>query len=407
MNVSHQAAGKEWDGQHIETLLIHGGAHHNTTRAVVPPIWQTSTYKAPQQPEDFAELASKINPKEFYSRYGNPTNAQVQEILATLEGAEASVLNASGMGAIAAAILSTVRAGGHIIAQSSLYAGTMTLLRDMMPKFNIETTFVDQTCIEAFRKAIRPNTQLIYVETPSNPLMRLTDLRAVAELAKSYGITTMCDNTFATPLAQRPIDYGIDLVLHSATKYLGGHSDLTAGAACGRAHLVEQIWRTSVVLGSALSAFDSWLLLRGLRTLSLRVQKACETAEKLAAYLEAHPKIACVHHPSLPSHPQHKLACEQMRNFTAMMSFEVKGDTPEEQYERAQRLICALRLAHHAVSLGGVESLIVHPASMWSAQYTAEQRKEAGISAGLVRFSTGIEACSDLMDDFEQALSVV
>ncbi len=406
MNVLHQAREEEKNGLDIETLLIHGGAHHNTTRAVVPPIWQTSTYKAPAQPEDFAELASAINPKEFYSRYGNPTNAQVQEILASLEGAETALLTASGMGAIAAAILSTVRAGGHIVAQHSLYAGTMALLRDTMPKFNIETTFVDQTCMDAFRHAIRPNTQLIYVETPSNPLMMLTDLKAVAALAKSYGIITMCDNTFATPLAQRPIDYGIDLVLHSATKYLGGHSDLTAGAVCGKAHLVEQIWKTTIVLGSSLSAFDSWLLLRGLRTLALRVQKACATAEKLAAYLDAHPKIARVYHPSLPSHPQHKLACEQMRNFTAMMSFEVKGETPQEQYERAQRLIGAMKLARHAVSLGGVESLIVHPASMWRAQYTDQQRTDAGLRAGLVRFSTGIEACHDLIDDFEQALSV-
>lgn len=405
MSASHHAADTTHAERHLETELIHGGERHNTTRAVVPPIWQTSTYKAPDAPEDFAELASSINPKEFYSRYGNPTNAQAQEILAKLEGADAAALAASGMGAISAAILSVVSAGGHIVAQSALYAGTLALLRDMLPKFGIETTFVDQTRIEAFETALRPNTQLIYVETPSNPLMILTDLKAVAKLAKARGITTFCDNTFATPLAQRPLEHGIDLSLHSATKYLGGHSDLTAGAACGNARLIEQIWKTTVLLGCALSSFDSWLLLRGLRTLSLRVEKASATAEKLAAYLEAHPKIARVYHPSLLSHPQHRLARAQMHGFTAMMSFEVKGETPEAQYQNAQTLIRSMKLAVNAVSLGGVESLIVHPASMWSAQYTPAQREAAGISAGLVRFSVGIEACDDLIADFEQALS--
>ncbi|PIO48261.1 MAG: methionine gamma-lyase [[Chlorobium] sp. 445] len=405
MSASQHTTHRLHSTRSVETELIHGGEQHNTTRAVVPPIWQTSTYKAPESADDFAELASAINPKEFYSRYGNPTNAQVQEILAKLEGAETAVLAASGMGAISAAILSVVSAGGHIVAQTSLYAGTFALLRDLLPRFGIETTFVDQTRIEAFEAALRPNTQLIYVETPSNPLMTLTDLKAVATLAKVHGITTFCDNTFATPLAQRPLEHGIDLSLHSATKYLGGHSDLTAGAACGNAHLIERIWKTTVLLGCALSSFDSWLLLRGLRTLSLRVQKASANAAQLAAYLEAHPKIARVHHPSLPSHPQHQLAREQMHGFTAMMSFEVKGATPEEQYHKAQTLIGSMKLAVNAVSLGGVESLIVHPASMWHAQYTAEQRDAAGISAGLVRFSAGIEACSDLIADFEQALS--
>lgn len=392
---------------HIETLLIHGGEFHNTTRAVVPPIWQTSTYKAPDDATAFAELARSHNPKEFYSRYGNPTNAQVQEILANLEGAEAAVLTASGMGAISAAVLAVVRAGGHIVTQTALYAGTLVLFRDVLPSFGIETTFVEQTDLEAFRAAVRPNTQLIYVETPANPLMTLTDLRAIASLAHEHGIFTICDNTFATPLVQQPLQLGIDAVVHSATKFLGGHSDLTAGVVCGSQSFIEAVWKKTLILGCALSAFDSWLLLRGLRTLALRIRQANETANALAAYLHTHPKIACVHHPSLPSHPQYALACQQMRGFTAMLSFEVKGHSELEQFQKAQAVIRTMKLATNAVSLGGVESLVVHPASMWSAQYTAEQLTAAGIRAGLVRVSVGLEHPDDLLQDFAQALDTI
>ncbi|MDW8465343.1 MAG: aminotransferase class I/II-fold pyridoxal phosphate-dependent enzyme [Chloroherpetonaceae bacterium] len=319
---------------HIETLLIHGGEWHNTTRAVVPPIWQTSTYKAPDDADAFAELARSPNPKEFYSRYGNPTSAQVQEILAQLEGAEAAVLTASGMGAISSAVLAVVKAGGHIVSQTSLYAGTLTLFRDVLPALGIETTFVEQTDAQAFEQAIRPNTQLLYVETPANPLMKLTDLQAVATIAKSKGIFTLCDNTFATPLVQQPLQWGIDAVVHSATKFLGGHSDLTAGVVCGSKAFIEAVWKKTVILGCALSAFDAWLLLRGLRTLSLRVRQANETAAKLAAYLHSHPKVACVYHPSLPSHPQHALACKQMQGFTAMLSFELRGRSEQERFSK-------------------------------------------------------------------------
>ncbi|MCS7210614.1 MAG: PLP-dependent transferase, partial [Chloroherpetonaceae bacterium] len=229
----------------------------------------------------------------------------------------------------------------------------------------------------------------------------------VATIAKSKGIFTLCDNTFATPLVQQPLQWGIDAVVHSATKFLGGHSDLTAGVVCGSKAFIEAVWKKTVILGCALSAFDAWLLLRGLRTLSLRVRQANETAAKLAAYLHSHPKVACVYHPSLPSHPQHALACKQMQGFTAMLSFELRGRSEQERFRKAQAVIGAMKLATNAVSLGGVESLVVHPASMWSAQYTPEQLVAAGIPSGLVRVSVGLEHADDLLRDFAQALEQV
>ncbi|MBC8044165.1 MAG: PLP-dependent transferase [Rhizobacter sp.] len=392
---------------HPDTLLIHAGDEHNLTAAVVPPIWQTSTYKAPSLPEDFSTLASSVNPAHFYSRHGNPTNDQVQAILARLEHTETSLVTASGMGAITAAVLSVVKSGDHIVTQSSLYAATVLLFRNLLSKFDVSVSYVDQTDVAAFEAALQPNTTLIYVETPSNPSMKLTDLAAIARLAKSRGVMTMCDNTFASPVNQRPADFGIDLVLHSATKYLGGHSDLTAGAVCGSEKTVEAAWRTMIITGASLASFDSWLLLRGLRTLNMRVEKSNQNALALAAFLESHPKIAHVFYPGLASHPQHTLAAAQMTGFGGMMSFELAGATEALQFDAAQTVVRETKLATNAVSLGGVETLIVHPASMWSLHYSAAEKKSMGISAGLLRLSVGIEHAGDLIRDFEQALAQI
>jgi cystathionine beta-lyase/cystathionine gamma-synthase len=391
--------------ERIETRLIHGGSATNETNAVVPPIWQTSTYKAPDNPEAFSALAASTNPSEFYSRHGNPTNKQIEAILASLEGTESAMLASSGMGAIASVVLSQVKAGEHIVAQSSLYAATMVLLRDVLPKWNVEVSFVNQTDNGAFEAALKPNTKLIYIETPSNPMMRLTDLAFIGNLGRTRNIITVCDNTFATPLNQRPHDFGIDAVVHSATKYLGGHSDLTAGAICASKIITEACWKMMIVLGASLASFDAWLLLRGLRTLSLRMTQHNHNALRLAEFLESHPKIERVYFPFLPSHPQHELAKSQMRGCSGIISFEVKGETDAERFQHAQRLITRLNLAVNAVSLGGVETLVVHPASMWRYHYTDEQRQAAGIDAGLIRLSVGIEHIDDLIADFEQALS--
>jgi cystathionine beta-lyase/cystathionine gamma-synthase len=391
--------------ERIETRLIHGGSATNETNAVVPPIWQTSTYKAPDNPEAFSALAASTNPSAFYSRHGNPTNKQIEEIVAGLEGTESAMLTSSGMGAIASVVLSQVKAGEHIVAQTSLYAATMVLLRDVLPKWNVEVSFVNQTDNAAFEVAIKPNTKLIYIETPSNPMMRLTDLAFIGNLGRARNLITVCDNTFATPLNQRPHDFGINAVVHSATKYLGGHSDLTAGAICASKTIIEGCWKMMIVLGASLASFDAWLLLRGLRTLSLRMTQHNRNALRLAEFLESHPKIERVHFPFLSSHPQHELAKAQMRGCSGMMSFEVKGETEQARFERAQRLITRLNLAVNAVSLGGVETLVVHPASMWRYHYSDEQRAAAGIDAGLIRLSVGIEHIDDLIADFEQALS--
>ena len=307
----------------IETLLIHADRSVSTTSAVAPPIYQTATFRA-SSAEDFARRAVATRPSAYYTRFGNPTLNNVETILAKLEKAEAAHDVASGMAAASATVLSFVEQGTHVVAQSVHYGGTLNLLRDLLPKFGVEVTRVDQRDPANFKNAIRPNTKLILLESPSNPVMALTDLRAVAEIAREHGILTAIDNTFASPLNQRPLELGIDLVFHSATKYLGGHSDVSAGAVVGSAALLEKVWTHHVIFGAVLGPIDAWLLLRGLRTLAVRVRQHNENAMALARYLESHPAVKVVHYPGLPSHPQHELARRQMIGFGGMLSFQLK-----------------------------------------------------------------------------------
>lgn len=386
----------EFEG--LQTRVLHGTTHLNRTHALSAPIWQTTSFLA-DSPEAYAEAAASTHPAEFYTRYGNPTHERVENTLAMLEGGEAALVTASGMGAITLAVMSQVKTGDHVIAQSDLYAGARALLRDFVPRWGVETTFVDQTKTEEFEAALRPNTRLIYLESPSNPLMRLTDLKAVTALAKARGIRTVIDNTFSTPVNQRPLELGVDVVLHSATKYLGGHHDLTAGALVSSQSFIDEAWKLGVVFGSVLSPFDAWLLMRGLRTLGLRVERHNQNALAVAQFLERHSKVARVNYPGLESHPQHQLARRQMSGFTGMLSFELKGDA-----KAAERFISKLKLPAYTGSLGGVETLIVRPAAMWSHQLTPEQRKQTGISETLFRLSVGLEDERDLIRDFEQAL---
>lgn len=389
----------DWEG--LQTRALHGASHLKKTSALSQPIWQTTTFVA-DSPEAYAELAAAQHPAEFYTRYGNPTHARVEETLSLLEGGEAALVTGSGMGAISLAVLSAIKSGDHVVAQTDLYAGARALLRDVAPRWGIETTFVNQTKTEEFEAALRPNTRLIYLESPSNPLLKLTDLKAVASLAKSRGITTIIDNTFATPINQRPLDFGIDVVIHSATKYLGGHHDLTAGAVVSSEAFISDAWKLAVVLGSVLSPFDAWLLVRGLRTVALRVEQHNRNAMAVAQFLSSHPKVSQVNYPGLESHPQHRLARQQMRGFTGMLSFELAGDN-----KAAEKFLSRLRLATYTGSLGGVETLIVRPAAMWSHQLTPEQRRATGISETLFRLSVGLEDERDLIKDFEQALEAV
>jgi len=383
----------------IETRLIHGDRGLNPTAAVVPPIYQTATFRA-ESADDFGDRASRPRHPEFYTRFGNPNRAQVESVLAQLEGAESALVTASGMAAISTTVLTFVRQGDHVVAQTNHYGGTLSLIRDFLPKFGVEFTQVDQTDVAAFRSAIRPNTKLVMVESPSNPVMKITDLRAVAALARQHGALTIADNTFATPLNQRPLDLGVDLVFHSATKYFGGHSDLIAGVIMGSASLVEKTWNTSVILGGVLAPFDAWLLLRGVRTLALRVRQQNDNALALARFLETQPAVKAVHYPGLESHPQHELASRQMSGFGGMLSFELKGG-----YGAAGCFLKKVRLASHAVSLGGVETLVVNAAANFLHYMSAEEAERSGVSTGLVRVSAGIEAANDLIEDFEQALA--
>lgn len=390
---------KKTGRQGMQTKAVYASKKANRTAAVSPPIYQTTTFSA-DTAEAFAEIAVATKPSEFYTRNGNPNHEMVEATLTEMEGGEAALVTSSGMGAIFAVLAGSLRQGDHLIAQRNHYAGAMTLVKDYLPRWGIEATTVDQTDNEAFAAAIRPNTRLIYVETPVNPLMQVTDLRYIAELARSHGLTTVCDNTFATPVNQRPLELGIDAVVHSATKYIGGHHDVTAGALVSSRELIERVWRFALVAGATLSPFDSWLLLRGLRTLGLRVERHNRNALALAQYLENHPKVARVYYPGLPTHPQHELAKSQMDGFTGMLSVELRGG-----YGAADRLMSSLKLATRAASLGGFETLIVHPASMWSLQLSPEVREATGINDGLVRISVGLEDEQDLIADFDQALT--
>lgn len=385
----------------MQTRAVYAAKDLNRTSAISPPIWQTTTFGA-ETAEEFAEIAVATKPQEFYTRYGNPNHAMVEETLANLEGGELALVFGSGMGAIFSAVAGSLQTGDHVVAQQNHYAGATTLLKDILPRWGIEVSFVDQTSNAEFADAIKPNTKLIYVETPVNPLMQITDLRFVVELAKSKGILTICDNTFATPINQRPLELGIDAVIHSATKYIGGHHDVTAGTMVGNKELIERVWRFALVAGAALSPFDAWLLLRGLRTLGLRIDRHNSNALALAKFFETHSKVARVYYPGLESHPQHELAKSQMSGFTGMLSVELRGG-----YSAADKVMSSLKLGVRAASLGGFETLVVHPASMWSLQLSAEQRAATGINDGLVRISVGLEDEPDLLRDFDQALAQV
>lgn len=382
----------------VQTRVLHEASRLNETHAVTAPIWQTSTFSA-DSPEQLAALGESARPGEFYTRYGNPAHQQVAATVAALEGGEAALVAGSGMGAIYSAAMSLLQTGDHVVTQHNLYAGATKLFRDFAPRWGIERTFVDQTRPEEFAEAIRPNTKLIYVESPSNPLLHLTDLAAIVELAKGRGITTMIDNTFATPVNQQPLKLGIDVVIHSATKYLGGHHDLMAGVVVGSESFIEQVWDFSLVSGAVLSPFDAWLLQRGLKTLGLRVERQNRNAMALAQFLERHPKVARVNYPGLETHPQHALARRQMSGFTGMMSVELKGDLGA-----VKRFVTSLKFVDCAVSLGGVSTLVVPVAAMWGHQHTPEQRRAIGIGDGLVRISVGAEDERDLLADFAQAL---
>ena len=384
---------------HADTVVAHADRGIDGDSDVAPPIHQTAPFRAVSD-DDFAMMSNTPRHNRNYTRDGNPTFSRVEAVLAALEAAEAALLTASGMGAISTTVLTLVGSGDHVIAQRTHYMGTAQLLASILPRFGVAVTLVDQASPQAFAEAITATTRLILVETPANPLLTITDLAAVAELARRHRILTLCDSTIATPVNQQPLSLGIDLVVHSATKFLGGHHDLMAGVVLGSREIIESVWHTAVALGPVPDPFAAWLLLRGLRTLPLRVERQNRTALEVARFLEGHPAVARVHYPGLASHAQHELARRQMRDgFGGLMSFELRTGS-----RGALAVVGAMRLVSRAVSFGGFESLATLPGAMWSGSVGASKAAEAGIAEGLVRLSIGLEHPSDLIADLDNAL---
>ena len=380
------------------TLLVHADAGLDPDSSIAPPIYPSVTYRA-DSTDEFRAMATEARHPRFYARYGSPTHARVEKLMSELEGAEAALVFASGMAAISSAVLSQVEAGDHVVAQRSHYMGTTQLVGSVLARFGVESTIVEQTDTSAFESALRPKTRLVLLESPSNPLLQLTDLAAVAAMARRRGIPTLADNTFATPINQRPLELGVDMVVHSATKFLGGHHDLLAGVVAGSRAAVERAWDMSIVLGGNLGAFEAWLLLRGMRTLGIRVERQNASAQAVAEFLERHPAVASVHYPGLSSHPQHSLARSQMRGYGGVLSAVLRDGA-----SAAQTFMQRTKLFAHAVSLGGIESLAMHAATTWSGTLTEEQMRASGVDPGLVRLSVGLEDAADLIADLDQAL---
>ncbi len=380
------------------TAAIHTKRPELLARPISSPIFQTTTFALPSA-ADLSRAAVEVSAPGFYTRHGNPNHAELADAVATLEGAERGLVFGSGMGALTTAVLALVRSGDHVVAQRSMYGGSLSLVQALLPRLGVECTLVDQTDVGAWERAVTPTTRLFLVESPSNPRLEITDIAAVASIARERGIVTLADNTFATPVNQRPIDLGVDLVWHSATKYLAGHSDTSAGVVVGPDALIETIWNMSVTVGAVLGPFDAWLVTRGIRTLHLRVERHNTTGAVVADHLSRRPGIAVVNYPGLAAHPSHAVAARQMSGFGGVLSFELLGG-----FDAAAKAIEGLELFQLSASLGSVESLAVHPASMWRAVLTDDELVEAGLQPGLVRLSCGQEDPADLIDDLDRAL---
>ncbi len=380
------------------TRAIHGQRKKGYA-PLVTPIYANSTW-ALDSVRQGASFSHATAPEAFYTRWGNPTLHDLEEAVADLEGGSRALVAGSGMGAIASAILTCVDREDHVVAGASLYTATTEIFTRLLPRFGVRTTFVDPREPGAWARAVTPKTRLVYVETPANPTMILTDFREAVRAAQSVGATCLADNTFASPINQRPLEFGVDAVLHSATKYLGGHSDVVAGVVVTRTpRLFDRIWFTYKMLGPTLGPFEAFLVRRGVKSLPLRMRQHNANAQALAEFLVDHRAVKAVHYPGLRSFPQHALAKRQMRGFGAMLSFEPRGG-----YRVGKRFVESVQVATLAVSLGGMETLVQHPASMTHGPLTDEERRTSGVTEGLVRVSVGLEDVDDLIEDFDSAL---
>ncbi|PXF30809.1 methionine gamma-lyase [Pokkaliibacter plantistimulans] len=385
---------------HPETLAIHAGRINDEQfGSLATPLYQTSTFIFDSAAQGAARFAGEED-GYIYSRLGNPTTRQLEQRVAALEGTEDAAATATGMAAVSACLLANLSAGDHLIASDALYGCSFALISHMLTRFGIEVSFVDMTNHQAIEGALRRNTKAIFLESPINPNLVVVDLAFVGHFARSHNLLAICDNTFLTPLLQQPAQFGFDLIVHSATKYLNGHGDVVAGIICGSAEMIRHIKLTALKdIGGTMSPHDAWLITRGLKTLPVRMERHCQNAQQVAEFLEQQPKVEKVHYPGLASHSGHRFIGTQMRAAGGVIAFELRGGLAE-----GERFINHTHLFHIAVSLGDAESLIQHPASMTHSPYTAEERHAASISDGLIRISVGLEHADDLIADLQQAL---
>ncbi len=375
----------------LNTICTHvGEIMDEQFKGAVSPIYMSTSYQF-----------DNVDVKRYPRYFNTPNQEHLSKKIAALEHAEAAMIFGSGMAAVSTTLLAFLKIGDHLVVQNTLYGGTSNFIREEFPKYGIEFTFTDGYEVADFEAAIKPNTKVIHIETPSNPLLTITDIKGVADLAKSKGLLTTIDNTFASPINQTPIDFGIDIIMHSATKYLGGHSDILAGAvACSNAHM-EVIWNVAKNLGGSLSDFTVWMLERSMKTLVLRVKAQNRNAKKLAKFLSEHEDVKNVYYPGLKTHPQYDLAKSQMKGFGGMMSFELADGLDALRFQKE------LKLIKSSMSLAGVESTVLSPHKTSHALLTQEERNAIGVSDNLIRFSVGIESKRDLIDDIEQAIKKV
>jgi len=386
-------------GKGFSTKAVHAGEKRDlSTGAVVTPIYETSVF-AFSSTKELIDVMSEKAEGYTYTRYGNPTVRTVEKKMTELEGAEDTAVFSSGMAAITTTIFTLVSSGDHVVSTRDLYGGSLEFFKNILPKFGVEVSLVEATNFDEIKAAVRKNTKVIYAETPTNPTLKLVDVSKIAKLGKKNGITVVVDSTFASPYNLKPIQFGVDIVVHSATKYLGGHNNVTAGVVSGSQSFMQKLKEMRKHLGGTLDPFAAWLLLRGLKTLGLRMERHNSNGMQVARYLEKHPKVKKVHYPGLPSHPQHSsIAKRQMKGFGGVVSFEIDGD-----FKTTVKFVDNLKLCFLAASLGGAETLATQPVTCSHYFISAEDRKKAGITDQLVRLALGIEDPEDIIADLEQA----
>lgn len=382
--------------------LIHGGGFKDNLGSAVTPIYQTSTFSF-KSADHGAQCFTGESDGFIYTRLGNPTILDLENTVAELEAGFGGIATSSGMGAVNTVYMAFLSAGGHIVSHNAVYGPSRSILETLYPKFNVESTFVDATDVEAVKNAIQPNTKLIYLETPANPTIGISDIEAICKIAKEKGIPVCVDNTFCSPYLQQPLELGADVVLHSMTKFINGHADIVAGMVVAKTEEHFKLLKGVMMnMGCNMDPHQAYLTRRGLKTLAVRIDRAQENAIIVADYLEKHPKVEWVKFPGLKSHPQYELGKKQMKGPGAMISFEVKGGL-----NAGKVLMDNVKLSLLAVSLGGIETLIQHPASMTHSKLTKESKLKAGITDGLVRLAIGIENIEDIISDLDQALAKV